>query len=106
MNVKDFPKVVKICGKDYKTKLSKRVFNEFERTKQKKNRLQAKIRYNTGIITITNWSKDWVVESLIHEALHSLSASFEIMLSEEQIVKLSPGIHTFLKDNPDILKLL
>lgn len=98
---KDLPKKIRVCGKDY-------VINYIVQPKLKNGEKKlATISYRKGCINIMKGiHKDWVAELIIHESLHSMGETFGVKLEEEEVHKLASAIHIFLRDNPQLLKLL
>ena len=84
-----------VCGKEYDIVYVEKIKG-----------FQARIREDVGLIEVTKWSKSWIVENLIHEALHSINNTFSLKLQEKEIRILAPAIQIFLKENPELVKML
>lgn len=94
------PKQVKIGARTYTVEMT-------DRPCKSDTQVDGEIVYSDSTIKIKNdpmFAKDYLEYILVHEILHGIYNHFSIEQNEDDITKVSRGIHMIIKDNPEIFK--
>jgi hypothetical protein len=84
------PKKVKVGGLHYTVKCEKDVSD---------GRLSGLADHNDLVMLIERCAPEQMFDTFLHESLHSISHTYHIGLTEDEVCVLAPALHAFLKDN-------
>jgi len=96
--------VLKICGYDYALTMSKPGKGLFDEQGAKVDNI-GDCEAGTQEIRISGEiAQENQLSTILHESIHAIDTILQLGIDEENTRRLEAGLHSFLKDNPDICK--